>query len=249
MAEGLLATESLELAVIASADVPRFTRQDYREVPQWLVPVRARLGRDGLPDASLVEEIVKACEWFQPDMVHIWGVERYWGLLTARGYIRVPALLEMQGMLKAWAKLFTADLTVKELFQCIGVKEVLKRKIMISYKKDFERWGLYEEEILRGHRFIDVQSEWMSAQVRAIQPQAQQFLVDLALRQPFYAACPWSEFEDERAVKGTTSHIFFSSSGPIPYKGIHVAVRALAGLKREFPEVRLRVAGDFQRKG
>jgi hypothetical protein len=200
MAEGLLATESLKLAVIAFADVPKFTRQDYREVPQWLVPVRARLGRDGLPTASLVEEIVKACEWFKPDLVHVWGVEFYWGLLTARGYIRVPALLEMQGMKKACAKLFTADLTVKELFQCIGIKEVLKRKSMISYKNDFARCGRFEEEILRGHPFIDVQSEWMSAQVRAIQPQAQQFFVDLALRQPFYTARPWSDFKDERVL-------------------------------------------------
>lgn len=175
MAEGLLAMGSLELAVIAFADVPRFTRQDYREVPQWLVPVRERLGREGLPTASLVEEIVKACEWFLPDLVHIWGIERYWGLLTARGYIRVPALLEMQGMLKAVAKFFTADLTVKELLQCIGIKEALKRKTIVSYKNELARWGRFEEEILCGHRFIDVQSEWMPAQ-------AQQFFVDLALR-------------------------------------------------------------------
>jgi len=237
------------LAVIAFADVSQFTRQDYRRVPQWLVPVRARLGRDGLPKASLVEEIIKACEWFQPDIVHVWGVESYWGLLTARGYIRVPALLEMQGMKKACAKFFTADLTVKELFRCVGIKEVLKRKTIISYKNDFARWGRFEEEILRGHQFVDVQSEWMSAQVGAIQPQAQQFFVDLALRQQFYTARPWSNFKDERVAKGTSQHIFFSSSGPIPYKGIHVALKALAELKREFPQVRLRVAGVFQRKG
>lgn len=249
MAEGLLAIGSLELAVIAFADVSQFTRQDYHSAPQWLVPVRARLGRDGLPKKSLVEEIVKACKWFRPDIVHVWGVESYWGLLTARGYIRVPALLEMQGMKKACAKLFTADLTVKELFQCIGLKEVLKRKSIISYKNDFARWGRFEEEILRGHHFIDVQSEWMSAQVSAIQPQAQQFFVDLALRQPFCTARPWSDFKDERAAQDTSQHIFCSSSGPIPYKGIHVALRVLAELKREFPQARLRVAGVFQRKG
>ena len=249
MAEGLLAMGSLELAVIAFADVSQFTRQDYHGEPQWLVPVRMRLGRDGLPEKSLVEEIVKACEWFQPDIVHSWGVESYWGLLAARGYIRVPALLEMQGMKRACAKFFTADLTVKELFRCIGIKEVLKRKVIISYKNDFARWGRFEEEIIRGHHFIDVQSEWMSAQVSAIQPQAQQFFVDLALRQQFYAAQPWADFEIVRATQGTSQHIFCSSSGPIPYKGIHVALRALAELKREFPQVRLRVAGVFQRKG
>jgi len=184
MAEGLLTTESVELAVIAFADVPRFTRQDYREVPQWLVPVRARSGRDGMPKARLVEEIVKACEWFQPDLVHIWGVECYWGLLTARRHIRVPALLEMQGMKKACAKHFTADLTVRELLQCIGIKEVLKRKTIVSYKNDFVRWWRFEEEILRGHRFIAVQSEWMSAQG---------VLMSLARHSTRYSPAPYAQ--------------------------------------------------------
>lgn len=249
MAEGLLTSKSVQLAVIAFADVPRFTRQDYHEVPQWLVPARTRLGRDGLPPANLIEEIVKACEWFHPDLVHIWGVESYWGLLTARKYIRVPVLLEMQGMKKACAKVFSADLTVKELWQCIGIKEVLKRKGIVSCQNDFVRWGRFEEEILLGHRFIDVQSEWMSAQVRAIQPHAQQFFVDLALRQPFYLARPWTDYEDERTAKGRSQYIFCSSSGGTPYKGIHVALRALANLKKEFPQTRLRIAGNFQMKG
>ena len=157
-------------------------------------------------------------------------------------------MLFRSGMKKACAKHFTADLTVKELWQCIGIKEVLKRKGIVSYRNDFVRWGRFEEEILRGHRFVDVQSGWMSAQVRSIQPHAQQFFVDLALRQPFYFARPWAEFENERTV-AIQHNIFCSSSGAPPYKGIHVALRALAQLKQEFPQARLRIAGSIQMKG
>jgi len=249
MAEGLLTTGSLELAVIAFADVPRFTRHNYRNISQWLVPIRMRAERDGLPNLNLVKEIVQACESFQPDLVHIWGVEYYWGLLTARKYVQVPALLEMQGMMMLCAKYFSADLTTKELFQCIGIKELLKQKMVVSYKKNFAKWGKYEEEILCGHQFIDVQSEWMSAQVRAIQPHAKQFFVDLALRQSFYLAQPWAELENERIKKGTSHHIFCSASGGYPYKGIHVALRALAEIKKVFSQARLRIAGEIQIKG
>jgi len=249
MADGLLATSALELAVISFADVPQFTRQDYLNAPQWLVPTRARSGQDGLPSSNFIEKIVKACEWFQPDLVHTWGVECFWGLLTTRGYIQAPALLEMQGMTKVWAKYYMADLTIKELLYCIGIKELLKRKTIVSYKNDFVRWGKYEEEILGGHCFIDVQSEWMSAQVKAIHPQAQQFFVDLVLRPSFYSARTWLDFVNERADRETTTNIFCSSAGSAAYKGIHVALRALAELKREFPQARLRIAGNIQRKG
>jgi len=249
MAEGLMATGSLQLAVVSFANVTQFVQQDYRNIPQWLVPSRTKLERNGLPSANLIKSITKACEWFRPDLVHVWGVEHFWGLLTARGYIGVPVLLEMQGMKKACAKLFMADLTMKELFQCIGIKEVLKRKTIVSRKNDFEQWGQHEEEIIRGHHFIDVQSKWTSAQIYSIQPQAQQFIVNRTLRLPFYVAQSWQNFEDERVKKGATQNIFCSSAGPSPYKGIHVALRALAELKREFPEARLRIAGAIQRKG
>ncbi len=248
IADGLLTTKSVQLAVISIADVPQFVRRDYHEVPQWLVPIRKWLARNGLPSADLVEEIVKACEWFQPDLVHIWGVECFWGLLTARRYIKVPTLLEMQGMKKVWARLYTADLTIKEFIQCIGIKEVLKRKCIVSYKNDFIRWGQFEEEILHGHRFIDVQSEWMAAQVHALQPHAKQFRVDLALRPAFYSAQPWAEFEDKRTTLKTSYNIFCSSSYGTAYKGIHVALRALAKLKLDFPQARLRIAGNIQTK-
>jgi glycosyltransferase involved in cell wall biosynthesis len=249
MATGLLTTGELELAVIALADVPRLMRQDFQNVQQWLLPSKTRLRNNGLPTLKLVKEIVSVCDLFQPDLVHIWGVECFWGLLTARKYIRVPTLLEMQGIKKAIAKHVTADLTVKELFQCIGIKEILKRKIIVSYQKDFAHWGKFEEEILHGHSFIDVQSEWMSAQVNSIQPNAQQFYVDLALRSAFYSARPWMDFNKERILKAPAPYVFCSSSGSAAYKGIHVALRVLAELKQKFPQIRLHIAGNIQNKG
>jgi glycosyltransferase involved in cell wall biosynthesis len=169
--------------------------------------------------------------------------------LISRKYISVPALLEMQGMKKAIAKHITADLTVKELFQCIWVKEILIRSIIISNQKQFAKWGRFEEEIILGHNFIDVQSEWMSANVKSINPKANRFYVDLALRKSFYSAQPWSEFESKRNINGSLHNIFFSSSGSIPYKGIHIAIRSLAILKKKYPKARLRIAGNIQIQG
>jgi glycosyltransferase involved in cell wall biosynthesis len=241
MARGLLASRSVELGIIVSGPVKQVTRSDYRQVKQWLVPGRIRFGRDGLPQNTLVNSIVAAVNEFSPDLVHVWGTESWWGLLTARGLLTYPTLLEMQGIKGQIAKVFYGGLTLPEQIHCIGVKELLKRRTMHSDRRVFARWGAYEEEIIRGHQCIDVQSAWVSAQVKAIQPKAHMFSVELALRQPFYDHDGWQS--------SCSSTIFCTAAYTSPFKGLHVAIRALALLRKRIPEARLRIAGAHQRPG
>ncbi len=197
--------------------------------------------RDGLPAASMVQAIIAAADEFLPDLVHAWGTEAFWGLLPARGLLTYPSLLEMQGLKGQIAKVFYGDLTLPEQFRCIGVKELLKRRTMHSDRRDFARWGLREEEMIRGHRFVDVQSSWVASHVKAVNPDAHLFPIDLALRQPFYDADGWQS-------PGRPT-VFCMASYSSPFKGLHVAIRALGLLKKRIPDVRLRIAGAHQRPG
>jgi glycosyltransferase involved in cell wall biosynthesis len=241
MARGLLESDSVELGIIAPGLVTKFSRSDYRSVKQWLVPSEVPLGWDGLPSASLVQGIVEAVKEFSPDLTHTWGTESFWGLLTARGLLAYPALLEMQGLKGEVAKVFCGGLTLREQLGCIGIKEVLKRRTMQSARREYVRWGIHEREILRGHGFVDVQSAWVAAHVKAVNPEACLFPIDLALRQPFYDAERW------RAPDRAT--VFCTAACSSPFKGLHVAVRALALLKKRIPDVCLRIAGAHQRAG
>ena len=241
MARGLLDSGAVELGIIASGPVRQFTRCDYRQVKQWLFPGNTTLGRGGLPSASLVQAIVSAAKEFSPDLVHTWGTEAFWGLLPARGVLAYPALLEIQGLKGQIAKVFFGGLTLQEQFRCFGIKELLKRRTMHADRRDFARWGLREEEIIRGHRFVDVQSSWVASRVRAVNPDARLFPVDLTLRKPFYDADGWQ-------WSGRTT-LFCTAAYTSPFKGIHVAVRALALLRKRIPNVRLRIAGAHQRPG
>jgi glycosyltransferase involved in cell wall biosynthesis len=241
MARGLLDAGVVELGIIASGPVRQFTRRDYRQVKQWVVPSGITLGRDGLPPASLVQTIAAAVNEFCPSLIHSWGTENFWALLPARGLLPYPALLEIQGLKGQIAKVFYGGLTLPERLRCTGIKEVLKRRTMHSDRRDFARWSLREEEMIRGHRFVDVQSPWVASQVRATNLDAHQLPVDLALRQPFYGAVSWQP--------SGRSTVFCTAAYTSPFKGLHVAVRALALLKSRIPDARLRIAGAHQREG
>jgi glycosyltransferase involved in cell wall biosynthesis len=241
MARGLLDSGAVELGIIAFGQEKQFTRRDYRQVKQWLVPAGIALGRDGLPPASVVKSIVTAAKEFSPDLVHVWGTETFWGLLSARGLLTYPSLLLLQGLSGQIAKVFHGGLTLPEQLRCIGIKEMLKRRTMHAHRRAFASRGLLEAEMIRKHRFVDAQSLWGASHVRAINPKACLFSVDLPLRPPFYNAGAWQSL-------GRPT-LFCTAAYTSPFKGLHVAVRALALLRKRIPDVHLRVAGAHQRGG
>ncbi len=202
-------------------------------IKQRLVP-RARLGRDGLPPSGVVSGITDIARDFAPDLVHVWGTETYWGLLTARGIIGLPTMLEIQGLKEPCARVFYGGLTVRERARCVGVREFVEGRSIISARRRFASWSVLEREIIAGHRHITTQSPWVEAWVRVGNRSAHLSHTELALRDLFYSARPWSVGEDPI--------IFCSAAYGLPFKGLHDAVRAFALLSRRLPRARLRVA-------
>jgi glycosyltransferase involved in cell wall biosynthesis len=235
MAAGLLSSGEVELGVIAHSAVQRFERRDTRRIRQWLVPETAPLRGDGLPPHALVAAVTEATRQFAPDLIQVWGVESYWGLLTARRIVPYPALLTVQGFKSAIANVFLGSLTPAEILRCIALKDILKARSLWSRRRAYARWSRLEREMLVGHRFIETQSPWSSAQVTAANPSARIVATERVLRPAFCSADP--------RPPAASPVIFTSWSYPAPFKGMHVAIRALALLRQRIPATRLRIAG------
>ena len=234
LAQGLTASGEVELCNVTLDEGGGPRRNDTGGlIKQRLVP-RARLGRDGLPPSGVVSSIVDIARDFAPDLVHVWGTETYWGLLTARGIIGLPTMLEIQGLKEPCARVFYGGLTLRERARCVGVREFMEGRSIVSARHRFASWSVFEREIIAGHRHITTQSPWVGAWVRGGNRTAHLSHTELALRDPFYSAQPWSGGED---------HIVFCSAAyGLPFKGLHDAVRAFAFLSRRLPRARLRVA-------
>lgn len=243
VAESLVNSGEVQLGNITQGRTAHVVRCDRGAIRQWIVPCAAGGRPNGLPGTDLVDQIVRVVEEFRPQVVHVWGTESFWGVLTARRAIHGPAVvLEMQGLKLAVAKLFHGGLSLAERMACMGLKEYLCRTGIRQKQKAFQRWGDIEREIIAGHENICVQSPWMEAQVRAINPSAKIFPVDLPLRSPFYREERW---------KGEASRhrIFCSAAYSAPYKGLHLAIRAAAIVRRVCPDIQLCIAGQHQRAG
>lgn len=246
MGHALVATGKIQLSIISRSKVKEMVRRDCGLIRQFLVPFEPT-EMNGLPSDRTVQAIQRVAEEIKPDLIHVWGTESYWGLLTARGLLTGPSVLDMQGIKYAYAKVFYGGLSFVECIRCVGLLEILRPGYSLFLgKREFEQWGVFEKEIIKGHKFISVQSDWVRVHVEAVNPECTILRTGIILRKEFYQAAPWNP--PDHSDTGAP-HIFTSSSGATAYKGLHVIMRAIAILKRKYPRILLNIAGGQLRSG
>lgn len=241
LAEAFAGSEEVRVSNVTTAPLTSAGRDEDGLVDQWLVPASSRRSTHGIPDAATVDAVRRAVDEVRPDVIHVWGTETFWGLLTARGLIPGRALLETQGLKFAIAPVYAGGLRLTEQLATVGLKELVRRTSIFQARRGFERWAPFEREMLAGHDDLTVQTDWLAAQVRIHNPTATLHRNHFALRPAFYAARSWQP-------RGSRD-LFCSAAYSAPFKGLHVAVRALAALQARHPDVRLRVAGAHVPQG
>lgn len=180
--------------------------------------------------ASLVREL-------KPDIVHIHGTERFYGLLPARGLIAPPALISLQGFLEPCVRSFFGALGPADIARSQSLLETLTRRGLLWRRHDFAEGARCEAEILAHAPGFLGRTEWDRAIVRAANPHARYFHVGEILRDCF-AARRWS-------IGAARRHsIVFTNSG-MPLRGTEVLLDALSIVRRSFPSATLRLAGHF----
>jgi len=237
MASALLETGSVDLYNITESRLKRITRHNSININQWLIPRKSNR-RNKLPNIEIIKEIQEIVNDISPDIIHIWGTENYWGLLSSRGFIKGNVILEIQGLKFAISNYFFSGLSLFEYVNCIGVKELLKPSIsLFGLRSEYKKWGKFEKEMLLTHKSISTQSNWVRAYVKSINPQARLFNTSIAIRSEFLEAMKW---ELNRCVP---FRIFTSAnSSSISYKGLHILIDAIAILKKQFPQISLCIA-------
>ena len=240
MGKALVGAGRYELHNITLDSVNDVTRRDACGIRQWVFPIKAvaKKAMWEFPPEKVLRGICDVANAIKPDLVHVWGVERFWGLLIARKVVGYPALLEMQGLPSAMAPYMTGCLGQSEIRKCFGLKELLRPSLsMSSQQKRFREAVNAEAEMIAGHRFIDYQSEWIRSYIDPVKKDATLFKTRMMLREEFVKCDAW------RYKPG--NHVVFTSCGWAANKGIHILVEACKMLRGRYPDIQLRVAGGF----
>jgi len=241
MAENIQAVDNIQLYNITIGNVDKIEKNDYKNIKQWILPNDKPNKFDQTISIETCKEVSSIIEQVKPDLIHIWGTESIWASIYRQGYIRFKTLIDIQGLLSVYTDYYYGGLTNREIIKSIHLKEIIMPwRTLFNKKEVFRKRG--EEEIACIKRFknISFQSVWVKNQVSIINPNAQYFATRIMLRDSFYTSPQWKY----KAITNSPV-IFSSSSAAVSYKGIHVLIKAIALLKRNYPDIKLRLAGTI----
>jgi glycosyltransferase involved in cell wall biosynthesis len=229
--------ENIHLAIITEGKVEFTFYEKSNKIEQWILPLNAY----GLPSNTVKNDILKIIDEFKPDLIHVWGVERYWGIVTRELTSKFPILVEIQGLKNEIWKYYDGELSFLEKIKTIGIKEIITRKTVFHQIHNYKSWGRKEERIIKDHQFFSTHSLWAEAKVFAINRNCKMFKNERVLRSEFYNSSSWDYNGDP---------VIFTSVGyPSPFKGLHVIIKAIELLKNDFANIKLKIAGSIQQKG
>lgn len=174
-----------------------------------------------------------------PDVIHIWGLESYWAQLFAFGHLDGKVLLEIQGVLSACVNVFWGGLTPHEVCKTHRFKELIKPSIKLECQyADYSDRGRQEIDLLKKFKHISTQSKWTGLQIRPyLNENAIIYSTLRPIRSEFYQAPKWK-------MQCHKEPILFTSLGyNVPFKGMHVLLRALKLIVNKYPEAKLVIAG------
>lgn len=188
--------------------------------------------------SELEEKCDKIVSKFKPDIVNIEGTEFLHAKamqLTAKKH-NIPAVVSLQGILNGQYSYQCGQLQIDDMMFSNSLTDIFAAWILHLRKtKWFKPRMKPEKEIIENADYILGRTTWDRAHSYAINPNAKYYPCSRILRAPFYNE-KWSLEKAER-------HSIYVGNGYNALKGLHFVVMALPYLIREYPDVKVYVAG------
>lgn len=233
LAEQLSKSPDIELAVATTLPNCDFGSIEVDGIRYYTLPCTDNTKYDD----RLEENWKKLYDEFQADVVHIHGTEYAHGLACMRKLPNLNYFVSIQGLISVISHYYYAGMTFSEILRNITFRDLVRWDTLWQQKRKFELRGRLEKEyILRTGNIIG-RTNWDYVYTKAINPGVNYNFCNESLRNGFYAAEKWSLDSCDRYT------IFLSQVG-YPIKGLHQVIRAVALLKNDFSNIKLRIGGN-----
>ena len=232
-AESLLNHTDISLTVASvSPMVNELIRLEGKRIIYYLLPYgkgNNRYNKEYEPLWLRVKEEV--C----PNVVHIHGSEYTHGLAYVRACGSKNVVVSIQGLVSVYARYYYSGLSKWNVLRNFTLRSLLGRSIFAG-KKSFKKRGVLERELLQKVDHIIGRTSWDQAHAWAINPYAQYHYVGETLRRDFYDG-QWN-------YSRCNHHTIFLSQANYAVKGLHMVLKALPLVLRQYPDVQVRVDGN-----
>lgn len=179
-------------------------------------------------------------EKVKPKVVHIHGTEYPYGWAWLQTMPCDNVVVSIQGLISVIAKYYRAGLSLKDIYTNITFHDLLRHSV-IGEQQDFYTRGEVEQQVLCKVNHVIGRTSFDKAHCMAINPKVDYHLCNETLRPEFYSG-QW-------AYENCRPHSIFMSQASYPIKGLHMLIKAMPLVLKEYPDAILRVAGkDITRR-
>ena len=171
-----------------------------------------------------------------PDIITIWGTEYTYGLAAMIAAPNIPKVIVVQGILKAISNYFFGGLSDREIRYSFSFRNFIKNDSLSRKKTLYSIKAENEKKMFQMASNVIAENEWTRANCKEIFNNCTFFEYRQKINDIFLSA----EWDVTKCVKHT---IFCTAPGGYPLKGFHQILKALAIVKKDYPDVQLRVPG------
>ena len=188
--------------------------------------------------AELEARCREIAEEFRPDVIHVEGTEflHAKAMLTVGKQMGIPVVVSMQGILNGQYQYQCGQLPIDDMMFSRSLTNIFAAWILHLRKTRWYRPRMKpEREIIENADYVLGRTTWDRAHTYAINPRARYYACARVLRPAFYET-RWDPDKMER-------HSIYVGNGYYALKGLHFVLQAMALLRKEYPDVKLYVAG------
>lgn len=200
-------------------------------VKYYLLPVK----EGKIIDHRLEELWSVVCKETNPGIIHIHGTEYSHGLSCIHSRPNENYVISIQGMVGVIYKYYMGGLSNNDIIRNITIRDIIRKNTLFQGRKHCYLRGINEKEYFLRTKHVIGRTQWDYVHSKIINPKIKYHFCNESLRDSFYTAKKWSLNKDNYTI--------FLSQSEYPLKGLHQVLRAVALIRKEFPGLKVRIAG------
>lgn len=234
LSQSLSKSDGIDLA-IAAIGGNEFKKVVIGNITYYLLP---GTGKNMLFYTKKYEKIWKEIkEDFNVDIVHLHGTEYSHGLSFLRANPEIPAVVSVQGIISRIKDVYFDGLPKGFALKYRTLRENLRFNGSFETYLLYNRNSKYEQEIFSKVKYANTVTSWDTALAKEYNQQITCFPIEYNLRDSFYSSAKWD-------ISSINRYQIFTNTASDGIKGAHILLKAVAILKRHYPDVSVVIPSD-----
>ena len=172
----------------------------------------------------------------QPDLILIWGTEYAIGrCVLMANEKKLPTAIYVQGVMSAIAENYRGGLSDQEIWKFTTLLERFRHRTIFDIEAKHRNSAINEIEAVSLADSLILENDWAEVQYRKIAPNISIYRSRLPIQKSF-SSYQWQEGQ-------YTPHTIITTAAAYPLKGLHVLLRAIERVKKQYPDVHMLVPG------